>query len=95
MEITLESEYRCSMEIMHHLDCLHVHVYQEATTDCEAPAVLSFPVHAGEEISLRVKPPSSTGLVTEFTYFMTVSNNTFDTVPAEGMSWGRVKSLYR
>jgi hypothetical protein len=31
----------------------------------------------------------------EFTYFMTVSNNTFDVVPAKEMSWGGVKSLFR
>jgi len=64
-------------------------------TDCGEPGTLLFPVTAGEEIWLWVGPIDFTGPVTEFTYFMTVSNNMFDAVPNEEKSWGEVKALYR
>ncbi len=95
MEFTVESEYLCRMFKLAPLDCETVAVELDAFTDCHGPRTLTFPVTAGEEIWLWVGPTNFTGPVTEFTYFMTVSNNTFDTVPAEEMSWGRVKSLYR
>jgi hypothetical protein len=95
MEFTVESEFPCYMFKLAPPDCENVAVELHAEARCEAPATLSFPVVAGEEIWLWVGPTTFTGPVTEFTYFMTVSNNTFDTVPNEGMSWGRVKSLYR
>jgi hypothetical protein len=66
-----------------------------AETFCDVPATLSFPVTTGEEIWLWTGPTTFEGPVNEFTYFMTVSNNMFDVVPSEGMSWGKVKSLYR
>jgi hypothetical protein len=95
MEVTLEPEYRSYLFKLAPTDCDEVGVELQALADCEAPETLSFPVTAGEEIWLWVGPANYTGPVTEFTYFMTVSNNTFDVVPNEGMSWGQVKSLYR
>jgi hypothetical protein len=95
MEATLESEYPCYLFKLAPTDCNDVGVELQAEAGCEAPATLSFPVVAGEEIWLWVGPTTFTGPVTEFTYFMTVSNNTFDTVPAEEISWGGVKALYR
>ncbi len=95
MEFTVESEYPCYIWVHSPLYCEHLVVYLWAQADCEAPATLTFPVTAGQENWLWVCPTTFTGPVTEFTYFMTVSNNTFDVVPTEEMSWGRVKSLYR
>jgi hypothetical protein len=95
MEATLESEHQCYLFKLAPTDCNEVGPELQATADCDAPGTLSFPVTAGEEIWLWVGPANYTGPVTEFTYFMTVSNNTFDVVPNEGMSWGQVKSLYR
>jgi hypothetical protein len=95
MEVTADSEFPCYLFKLAPTDCNEVGVEFQAEADCYAPATLSFPVTAGEEIWLWVGPTNFTGPVTEFTYFMTVSNNTFDVVPNEGMSWGQVKSLYR
>ena len=95
MDFTVEPEFPCPIFKLAPTDCNDVGVELSAEADCEAPATLSFPVTAGEEIWLWVGPVEFTGPVTEFTYFMTVSNNTFDVVPNEGMSWGGVKSLYR
>jgi hypothetical protein len=95
MEFTVESEYPCYMFKLAPLDCATVAVELEALVRCGTPATLSFPVVAGEEIWLWVGPTALSGPVTEFPYFMTVSNNTFDVVPNEEMSWGGVKSLYR
>jgi len=95
MEFTFEPEYPCYMFKLAPLDCATVAVELEAFVRCGTPATLTFPVIAGEEIWLWVGPANFSGPVNEFTYFMTVSNNTFDVVPNEGMSWGQVKSLYR
>jgi hypothetical protein len=95
MEVTVESEHPLYIFKLAPLDCANMGIELSATADCEAPATLTFPVTAGEEIWLFTAPTTFEGPVTEFTYFMTVSNNTFDTVPSEGMSWGQVKSLYR
>jgi len=95
MEFTVESEYDCYMFKLAPLDCATVAVELSALVRCGTPATLTFPVIAGEEIWLWVGPTTFSGPVTEFTYFMTVSNNVFDVVPDEGMSWGQVKSLYR
>ena len=95
MEFTVESEYRSYLFKLSPTDCSEVGVELEAQANCEVPVTLSFPVTAGEEIWLWVGPTTFSGPVTEFTYFMTVSNNTFDVVPNEEMSWGRVKGLYR
>jgi len=95
MEATLESEHRCYLFKLAPPDCANVMVELSAEADCEAPATLSFPVTAGEEIWLWVGPTNFTGPVTEFPYYFTVSNNMFNVVPNEEMSWGQVKSLYR
>ncbi len=95
MEATLESEHPCYLFKLAPTDCNEVGVELQAEADCEAPGTLSFPVTAGEEIWLWVGPQTFNGPVTEFPYFMTVSNNLFDVVPNEEMSWGGVKSLYR
>lgn len=95
MEFTVESEFPCYMFVMGVLDCALPAVYLQAIADCEAPATLTFPMEAGQEEWLWVGPTTFSGPVTEFTYYMTVTNNTFDTVPAREMSWGGVKSLYR
>ena len=95
MEFTLEPEYPCYMFKLAPLDCETVAVELQALVRCGNPVTLSFPVVAGEEIWLWVGPATFSGPVTEFTYFMTVSNNTFDIVPTEGISWGQVKSLFR
>ncbi len=94
MEFTVESEYPCRMFKLAPLECETVAVELEAIADCDG-ATLSFSVTASEEVWLWVGPRDFHGPVTEFPYFMTVTNNTFDTVPIEGMSWGGVKALYR
>jgi len=95
MEFTVESELPLYMFKLAPTDCATVAVEPSAIADCEAPANLTFPVTVGEEVWLWTGPTTFEGPVNEFTYFMTVSNNTFDVVPNEGMSWGQVKSLYR
>ena len=77
------------------LDCATTGVELQATCNFADPATLTFSVTAGEEIWLWVGPTVFSGPVTEFTYFMTVTNNQFDVVPTEGLSWGQVKALYR
>ena len=95
MEFAVESEHPCLIFKLFPLDCAEVAVELQAAVDCEAPGTLSFPVTAGEEIWLWVGPSTFSGPVAEFPYFMTVSNNQFDVVPSEEMSWGGVKALYR
>ena len=95
MECTFEAEEPCYLFKLAPTDCAIVAVELDVVADCGVPVTLSFPVSAGEEIWLWVGPTDFTGPVNEFTYLLTVSNNTFDVVPNEGMSWGRVKSLYR
>jgi hypothetical protein len=95
MEVTVESEFPCYIFVLGILDCNLPVTFLWGEADCGAPVTLTFPMEAGQEEWLWVGPAAFSGPVTEFTYFMTVSNNTFDTVPAKGMSWGGVKSLYR
>jgi hypothetical protein len=95
MEVTAESEYPLYLFKLAPTDCAEVGAELQATADCELPGTLSFPVTAGEEIWLWTGPTTFTGPVTEFTYFMTVTNNMFDVVPADEMSFGGVKALYR
>ncbi len=95
MGMAVFSEFPVYIFKLFPLDCATTEVDLQAIADCDAPGTLIFPVTAGEEIWLWVGPTIFNGPVTEFTYFMTVSNNTFDVVPNEDMSWGGVKSLYR
>jgi hypothetical protein len=95
MNFTAESEQPCSMFKLAPLNCRDVAVELSAVCWNSHPQTLSFPVTEGEEIWLWVGPYDWTSPVSEFTYFMTVTNNTFDTVPSEGMSWGGLKVLYR
>jgi hypothetical protein len=95
MEVTVHSDFPCNLFKLSPTDCNDVGVELQEEAGCEVPAIMSFPVFAGEEIWLWVGPMASLSTVMEFTYFMTVSNNMFDVVPAEEMSWGGVKSLYR
>ena len=95
MEFTVESEHAMYMFKLAPLDCAEVGVELSATADCEAPATLVFPVTEGEEIWLWLGPTNFEGPTTEFPYFMTVSNNSFEVVPTERASWGGVKALYR
>ena len=77
------------------LNCSTPAVFLFSETNCDSPTTFSFEVIAGQEEWLWVGPTTFSGPVTEFTYFMTVTNAEFQTVPAEEMSWGGVKSLYR
>jgi len=95
MEVTAESELPLYLFKLAPTDCNEVGVELMAETFCDVPATLSFPVTTGEEIWLWTGPTTFEGPFNEFTYFMTVSNNMFNVVPSEGMSWGKVKSLYR
>ncbi len=95
MEFTVEPEEPCFMYKLAPLDCGEVAVELETIAQCYTPGTLSFPVTAGEEIWLWVGPSAYSGYDNEFTYIMTVSNNAFDVVPTEGVSWGGVKALYR
>ncbi len=95
MEFTVESEHPLYLFKLAPLECANVAVELQATADCEAPATLTFPVTEGEEIWLWLGPTTFTGPVTEYRYFATVSNNFYDVVPVEDMSFGGVKALFR
>jgi hypothetical protein len=95
MEFTVEAEYPCYMFKLAPPNCVEVAVELQAVAAFYEPATLTFPVTAGEEIWLWVGPVEYSGPVDEFTYTMTVSNNEFEVVPAEDLSWGRVKALFR
>jgi|GEM_PF-2677479 len=95
MTFTAESEQPCQMFKLAPLNCRDVAVELSAVCWKSNPQTLTFPVTAGEEVWLWMGPYDFTAPVPEFTYFMTVTNNTFDTVPSEAMSWGGVKSMYR
>jgi len=95
MEFIVEAEYPTYLFKLSPTDCSLVGVELSALADCTAPATLTFPVVAGEEIWLFVAPDQFAGPVNEYSYFMSVSNNVFDVVPNEDVTWGAVKSLYR
>ena len=95
MEFTVESEYPLYIFKLAPTDCAEVAVELQAEAGCQQPATLSFPVTAGEEIWLWTGPTTFNGPVNEFTYFATLSNNLFDVVPTDEMSFGGVKALYR
>jgi hypothetical protein len=95
MEFTVRSEFECNIYKLSPTNCAEVSVELEAVAFCFVPTTLTFPVTAGEEIWLWVGPMFFYGLETEFTYIMTVTNNAFDVVPTEKLSWGEVKALYR
>ena len=61
MEVTAESEYRSYLFKLYPTDCNEVGVELQAEPDCEAPATLSFPVTAGQEIGLWVGPQAFSG----------------------------------
>ena len=77
------------------LDCSIVAVELQAIADCDAPATLSFPVTAGETVWLWVGPTVFGPPLAEWQYYMYVSNNIYDVVPTEDMSFGGVKALFR
>lgn len=95
MEVTIDSEYRLYLFKLAPPECANVAVELNVETMCGDPVSMSFPVTEGEEIWLWTGPATFQGPVYEFTYIMTVSNNTFNAIPNEGMSWGKVKTLYR
>lgn len=95
MEFTVEAEYPTYIFKLAPTDCATVAVELQVTADCEDPATLSFPVIEGEEIWLWIGPTTFGGPVTEYRYFATLSNNMFNVVPDEDMSFGGVKALFR
>ncbi len=95
MEATLEPEHPCLLIKVAPIDCEEASPELNVPADCGEPGTLVFPVTAGEEIWLWVGPSDFFGPVTEFTYFLTVSNNMFDVVSSEDKTWGGVKALYR
>ena len=95
MEVTLASEYPCYLLKLAPTNCWEVEIEISVETDFLSPASMTFPVTMLEEIWLWVAPKSFEGPVNEFTYVMTVTNNRYNTVDTEDMSWDRVKSLYR
>ena len=95
MEMTVEAEFETNIFKLTVAPCELVTVDLAATADCDEPATLVFPVTEGEEVWLWVGSAMYGPPTLEWKYYMYVSNNTFDTVPAEGITWGGVKSLYR
>ena len=95
MEFTVESEYPCNIFKLAPTDCAAVGVELQAVADCGMPATLSFPVTEGEVVWLWIGPTTFTGPVVNFTWFATFSNNLFNVVPTDEMSFGGVKALYR
>ncbi len=94
MEFTVTPEYPVNMFVLN-TDCDNITVlYDAAPLACET-GTISWPVLAGETYWLWVGPQEFTGPVNEFTYFMTVTGNTFSTVPNDMTSWSTVKSLYK
>ncbi len=68
---------------------------QQATANCQAPATISIPVTAGQEVWLWIGPTTFTGPVTEYNYSMYVTNNEFSVVGTDEMTFGGVKALFR
>lgn len=95
MEVTLEPEYPCLLIKLSSTDCATAQPQVFNDADCGEPGTVTFAVTEGQEVWLWVGPMDFTGPVTEFTYFMSVSNNMFNVVPSEEKSWGGVKALYR
>lgn len=95
MEFTVESDYPCKIAHINVQDCSSVSGYQNTIVDCGTPGTLSIQVEAGDEVHLWVGPTEFSGPVREFQYFGTLTNNVFDVVPVDGMSWGSLKSQYR
>ena len=95
MEFSVRSEFDCFMYKMSPTSCPESIVEIETYASCFWTETMTFPVTAGEEVWLRVEPAYDFGYLDEFIYVMTVSNNAFDVVPTEKMSWGGVKALYR
>ena len=99
MRFTAEAEWPVFIFKLSPTDCNSVGVELQAETTGCAEAVLEFSVTAGEEVWLWVGPttfeaPAGT-TVREFDYCATVTNNMYDVVPNEEMSFGGVKALYR
>lgn len=95
MEVTLEAMFPTTM---YHLigDCSDIDGDLElnlAYPDCVG--TMSIPVTAGEEVWLWVGPTDYTGPVQEYPYFLSVTNNEYESVSNEDMSWGDLKSLYQ
>jgi hypothetical protein len=95
MEVFVWPEFDCHVMKMSTPDCDNMDVEASAISGCYVPVTLTFPVTAGEEVWLSVEPTEYLGFPVEFTYYMTVTNNQFDVVPGEKVSWGGVKALYR
>ncbi|NTV03773.1 hypothetical protein HGA89_02485 [bacterium] len=95
MEVSVESLYPTYLFKLAPTDCALADVELQANPVCGTPGVLSFPVTAGEVVWLWVGPTEFTGPVYEFPYFMTVTNNVFNSVSNEDMNWGQVKSLFK
>lgn len=95
MEFTVEAEFETYMFKLAPTDCGSTAVELSAIANCDAPATLSFPVVQDEEIWLWVGPTVFGPPLLEWEYIMYVSNNIFNVVPTEEMSFGGVKALYR
>ncbi len=94
MEFTVTPEYPVYMFVLN-TNCDDIQLlYQAAPMACET-GVISWPVAAGEVYWLWVGPQEFSGPVNEFTYFMTVTGNTFSVVSNDDTSWSTVKSLYK
>lgn len=95
MEMVVEAEFETYIFKLAPTDCGTTAVELSAIANCDAPASLVFPVTENEVVWLWVGPTVFGPPLLEWNYYMYVSNNIFDVVPTEEMSFGGVKALYR
>jgi hypothetical protein len=95
MEMTVDAEEATYLFKLTVGPCSSVAVELSAIADCEIPATLTFPVTAGEEVWLWVGPTVFGPPLAEWNYTMYVSNNMYDVVGTDDMSFGGVKALFR
>ena len=95
IEMTVEAEMPTYIFELSVGPCETVAVNQSAIADCLAPVTLTIPVSAGQEVWLWVGPTVFGPPLAEWNYSMFVSNNTYDVIGTEDMSFGGVKALFR
>ncbi|HPF34840.1 MAG TPA: hypothetical protein P5571_08705 [Candidatus Krumholzibacteria bacterium] len=94
MEYMLHGEQNMYMFVLN-TDCENLVAVAEADALANVPTTLSWDAVAGTTYLIWAGPAEFTGPVDNFTYYMRITGNMYNTVPNEDVSFSGLKTMFR
>jgi len=94
MEYMLHGEQTMNMYVLN-TDCNNLVAAAEGTAVAGVPTTISWEAVAGQTYLVWAGPAEFTGPVENFSYYMRITGNMYNTVPNEDLSFSNLKSMFR